>query len=173
MYGYSKETKLSFKETLERLELELKNQNFGIITRIDVKETLKQKLGVESKDYMIIGACNPKLAHKVLLAEKEIGLFLPCNIIVYENEKGKTQVSAMLPTVMMKAANNEELGEVAGRVEAKLKNVVDNLVNNENYFQCPECGLFYEEKRYANECKKWCKRYDSCNLKITAHATKQ
>ena len=124
MYGYKKEAGLSYENAVERIKEELEKEGFGILTEIDVKETLKKKLDVDFNKYVILGACNPSFAHKALSVELEVGLLFPCNVIVYEAE-GKTFVSAILPTSAMKIANNEELREVAKEVEIKLKRVVD------------------------------------------------
>jgi uncharacterized protein (DUF302 family) len=125
-YGYKKETKLPFLQTVEKVKEELKKEGFGILTEINVKETLKKKLGVEYDNYIILGACNPPFAYRALQAEKEIGLLLPCNIIVYSN-KDKIVVSAILPTIAMARVNNPALKEIAFSIEQKLKIVVDRV----------------------------------------------
>src|SRR3972149_10130055 len=88
-YGFSKTTDLSYEETIEKVTDELKKEGFGVLTTIDVKDTLKKKIDVDFKKYIILGACNPGLGHKALQAEEELGLLLPCNVIVYEKEKKK------------------------------------------------------------------------------------
>lgn len=123
-YGYSKQTELSYEDTVEKTREELKKEGFGVLTEIDVKATLKKKIDVDFDNYIILGACNPPFAHKALLAEREIGLMLPCNVIVYEQE-GKVTVSAILPSSAMGMIDNPKLKEIAGQVEAKLKKVVD------------------------------------------------
>lgn len=125
-YGYKKEVPLPFAEAVARTKEELAKEGFGVLTEIDVKETLKKKLDVDYDNYIILGACNPPFAFKALQAEREIGLLLPCNIIVYE-ETGKTFVSAILPTVAMGMVENPSLGELGKAVEEKLKRVVDNI----------------------------------------------
>jgi len=122
-YYYKKETRGTFEETLEKTKSELAKAGFGILTEIDVKATLKEKLDKEYDRY-IIGACNPPLAYKALMAEKDIGLLLPCNVLVYEDES-KTYVSAIVPSVAMSMVENPSLGEIAKEVDEKLKSVVD------------------------------------------------
>ena len=100
----------------------LKKEGFGILTRIDVQEKFKEKLGIDFKKYVILGVCNPASAHKAIVAEENIGLMLPCNVIVYEKED-KTVVSIIKPTVAMRMIENEELKQIATQVETKLKNV--------------------------------------------------
>ena len=101
-------------------------EGFGVLTEIDVKATLKQKLDVDYGNYVILGACNPTFAHQALQAEKDIGLLLPCNVIVYD-EDGGTFVSAIVPTVAMGMVSNDALGTVAAQVEEKLKRVIDSI----------------------------------------------
>ncbi len=105
----------------------LKVEGFGILTEIDVKATLKKKIDVDFRPYMILGACNPSFAHKALLAEDKIGTMLPCNVIVQDIGDGKVEVSAVDPMASMSAVENPSLGEIAGEVQAKLKKVIDSL----------------------------------------------
>ena len=125
-YGYRTKLNIPFEEAAERTKTELAKEGFGVLTEIDVKNTLKQKLGIEFSDYLILGACNPPLAHRSLEAEKEIGLLLPCNVIVYEDKKGVC-VSAILPSAAMSVVENKELETLAGEVESKLKKVIDSI----------------------------------------------
>jgi len=125
-YGFTKEVKLPFEEVIAVVTEELKKEGFGILTRIDVQEKFKEKLGIDFKKYVILGACNPASAHKAIVAEENIGLMLPCNVIVYEKED-KTVVSIIKPTVAMRMIENEELKQIAGDVETKLKNVFDSI----------------------------------------------
>ncbi len=125
-YKYKKQLDTSFENALVRTKEELQKEGFGVLTEIDVKTTMKEKLDIDYKNYIILGACNPKLAHRALEAEKEIGLFLPCNVILYE-ESGNVFVSAILPVAMMSVIDNPVLDEVAGEAEEKLKNVIDSL----------------------------------------------
>jgi len=105
---------------------ELKKEGFGLLTKIDVKEKFKEKLGIDFCKYMILGACNPPSAHKAILAEQDIGLMLPCNVVVYEKEN-KTVVSVIKPTVAMSMIENEELEKIARAVEEQLKRVFDSI----------------------------------------------
>ncbi len=125
-YGYKRRVPLSFAGAVSKTKAELSKEGFGVLTEIDVKATLKKKLDVEYENYLILGACNPPFAFQALKSEKEIGLFLPCNVIVYE-EGGETFVSAVLPTVAMSMVENQALSSIAVEVETKLKKVVDSL----------------------------------------------
>ncbi len=126
MYGYTKKVGLTFDEAVKRTREELSKEGFGVLTEIDVKKTLKTKLDVDYDDYLILGACNPPFAYQALQAEKEVGLLLPCNVIVYR-DGGETFVSTILPTDAMSIVDNDALGVVAVEVEEKLKKVVDNI----------------------------------------------
>lgn len=112
-YGFSKVVNLGYNEAIEKVTEELKREGFGVLTEIDVKETLKKKLDVDFKPYKILGACNPPFAYKALQSEEQIGLMLPCNVIVYVNEKNETVVAAVDPIASMQAVRNDNLGEVA------------------------------------------------------------
>jgi len=125
-YGFSKTIDLSFENTIEKVIEELKKEGFGVLTTIDVKETLKKKIDLDFKKYTILGACNPSLAHKALQAEEEIGLLLPCNVIVYEKDN-KTMVSVFNPGLMSYVVDNENLKSVADEVQEKLKRVLNNI----------------------------------------------
>ena len=124
MYGFSVTLNDSVENGIARVTEALKEEGFGILTEIDVKATLKKKLDVEFDKYIILGACNPPSAHKALKAERDVGLMLPCNVIVYDQE-GKTFVSAILPTAAMEMIDNPELKKVAEEVEEKLKRVIN------------------------------------------------
>lgn len=126
-YYFSKTVKGSFEEVLEKVTASLKNEGFGILTEIDVKETLKKKLDVNFRKYKILGACNPPFAYKALLAEDKIGIMLPCNVIVQEIVENDIEVAAVDPIASMKAIENQELYGIATQVQEKLKNVVHNL----------------------------------------------
>ena len=126
-YSFSKILNISFDEAIEKVTEELKKEGFGILTEIDVKETLKKKLDVDFKPYKILGACNPPFAHKALQAEEQIGLMLPCNVIVFVNDAGKTIVAAIDPLASMQAVKNDTLGKVAETIQSKLKKVISNL----------------------------------------------
>jgi len=125
-YGYKRQVKGSYDEVVQRARAELKKEGFGVITEIDVKKTVKEKLGADFANYIILGACNPPFAHKALLAERDIGLFMPCNVIVYE-DKEAVFVSAIKPTLAMNMTGNPALKPLADEVEGKLKKVVDSI----------------------------------------------
>ena len=126
-YYNSKIVNYSFDEAITKVTEELKKEGFGILTEIDVKETLKKKLQVDFRKYKILGACNPPFAYKALQAEENLGVLLPCNIVVQEKEDSTIQVSAINPMESMQAVQNEALGEVASEVSARLKKVLENL----------------------------------------------
>lgn len=125
-YGYKKQLAHSFAEAIIKTKEELQKEGFGVLTEIDVRATMKKKLDLDYDNYMILGACNPQFAHQALEAEKEIGLFLPCNVIVYE-EAGQVFVSAILPAIMMGIIGNPNIDSVALEVETKLKKVIDEI----------------------------------------------
>jgi uncharacterized protein (DUF302 family) len=118
---------MTFEETLSKLKSELKKEGFGILTEVDVRATLKNKLNVDFRPYQILGACNPPLAHKALQAEPQIGLMLPCKFIVYVNDDDKTVVSAVDPVKLMEGIENEQLAEVAKSVQEKFIKVLASL----------------------------------------------
>jgi len=126
-YGFKKALKSSFEEAVEEVTQALKKEGFGILTQIDVKDILKKKLNVDFRKYIILGACNPPFAYQSLQAETEIGLLLPCNVIVYEDDSGNTVVSAVNPESAMGMIDNPKLKEIANQIQAKLKKVVDTL----------------------------------------------
>ena len=125
-YGYKRKVDYTFEQALDKLREELPKEGFGVLTEIDVKATLKKKLDADFDKYIILGACNPPFAYQALQTEKDIGLLLPCNIIVYE-DNGQTYISAIVPTVAMNMVQNEKLGGIAVEVEAKLKKVIDSV----------------------------------------------
>lgn len=126
-YYFSKTLDTTFEDAIEKTTEALKEEGFGVLTEIDIKATLKKKLDVDFRKYQILGACNPPLAHKALTAEDQIGLMLPCNVIVQEHENGAVEVSAVDPVASMQAIENDELGEVAQKVRDLLKKVIDSL----------------------------------------------
>ncbi|GAB4287932.1 MAG: DUF302 domain-containing protein [Ignavibacteriaceae bacterium] len=128
-YGFSRKVNLPFEATLEKVTDELKKEGFGVLTSIDVKDTMKKKLDIDFKKYTILGACNPPIAHKALSEEEELGLLLPCNIIVYEKEDS-TRVSFFDPELMTKIVANEKLKPIASEVKQKLLKVADALSDN-------------------------------------------
>ena len=125
-YGYRKEVKATFIEAIEQTKQALKNDGFGVLTEIDIKDTLKNKLNVEIENYTILGACHPPSAYQSIQSEIEIGLMLPCNVIVFQ-KKDAVFVSAIMPTVAMGMIENSELGNVALDIEKRLKLVIDSL----------------------------------------------
>jgi uncharacterized protein (DUF302 family) len=126
-YYVSKTVKMTFDEAVDRVTEELKKEGFGILTEINVKETLKKKLNVDFQQYKILGACNPPFAYQALQAEDKIGLMLPCNVIVQETSAGEIEISAIDPIASMQAIKNPALGQVAVKVQSKLKAVIDNV----------------------------------------------
>src|SRR3989344_5133916 len=130
-YGYKTEVNLSYSDAINKVKELLKMNGFGIITEIDVKNTLKNKLNVDYDNYIILGACNPPFAFKALKIERDIGLILPCNVLVYE-EQGKTFVVTIKPTFSIGLINKEKLKYLAEDVENKLKNVINTLKEGKN-----------------------------------------
>ena len=126
-YYFNKTLNEDFDKVIEKVTEELKNEGFGILTEIDVKETLKKKLDVDFKKYKILGACNPPYAHRALEVEDKIGTMLPCNVIVQEIEDGTVEVAAVNPMASMQAVENEKLNEVADEITTKLEHVIDKL----------------------------------------------
>ncbi len=126
-YYFNKTLAVPFDEAVERVKAELKKDGFGVLTDIDVKKTLNEKLGVDFRKYRILGACNPFFAHEALLAEDKIGTMLPCNVIVQEHADGRVEVAAIDPLASMQAVQNPELGTIGLEVRNKLKAVVDRL----------------------------------------------
>lgn len=127
LYSYYKTVDMSYQEAIDKVTEELKKEGFGILTEIDVKATLKKKLDVDFRPYKILGACNPPYAHKALVAEEQIGLMLPCNVVVYENENGKTVVAAIDPIASMQAVNNPNLGDIAVAIREKMQSVIEKM----------------------------------------------
>ncbi len=126
-YYISKTVELSFDQAIARVTEELKKEGFGILTEIDVQQTLKKKLDVDFRKYRILGACNPPLAYKALQAEDKIGVMLPCNVIVQETANGEAEVSAVDPIASMQAIDNPSLRALAEDVQTKLKKVIEQL----------------------------------------------
>jgi uncharacterized protein (DUF302 family) len=126
-YYFSKTLRMPFNQAVEKVTEELKREGFGILTDIDVKETLKKKLNLDFKKYKILGACNPPFAHKALEVENKVGLMLPCNIVVQEISDHEIEVAAIDPIASMLAVENPKLKEVAKEVRIKLKLVIDNI----------------------------------------------
>jgi uncharacterized protein (DUF302 family) len=123
-YTLSTTTDLPFPDAVERVRAELEDEGFGVLCEIDVQATLREKLGVEQEPYVILGACNPPLAHRALAAEPELGTLLPCNVVVYR-AAGATHISAIDAERMLSLVENEKLAPVAAQVRAKLAAVVE------------------------------------------------
>lgn len=126
-YHFSKMLDLPFDQAVSRVIDALKREGFGVLTDIDVKATMKAKLGEEFRPYRILGACNPQLAFSALKLEDKIGTMLPCNVIVQQHASGRVEVSAVDPVASMQAIDNPSLAEVAKEVQAKLQRVIDGL----------------------------------------------
>lgn len=126
-YHFSKTIHEDFDSAIAKVTEELKKEGFGVLTEIDVKETMKKKLDVDFRKYKILGACNPHFAHRALLAESHIGTMLPCNVIVQEGAGGNVEISAVDPVASMKAIENDQLGEVAMEVSTRLRRVIENV----------------------------------------------
>jgi uncharacterized protein (DUF302 family) len=126
-YHFSKRLNVPFDQAVAHVIDALKREGFGVLTDIDVRATLKSKLGEEFRPYRILGACNPKLAYRALQLEDKIGTMLPCNVIVQEHQGGSVEVSAVDPVASMQAIDNPGLAEVAKEVQARLKRVVEGL----------------------------------------------
>lgn len=122
-YTLSETTRLSFDEAVERVRAELAGEGFGVLCEIDVQAALREKLGVERDPYLILGACNPPLAHRALESEPELGVLLPCNVVVYVRD-GQTHISAVAADEMLSIVGNEELEPVAAEVRERLGSVV-------------------------------------------------
>jgi uncharacterized protein (DUF302 family) len=125
-YGFTKEIDIPYETVIERVRKVLKKEGFGIMTEIDVQKKMKEKLGIDVNKYIILGACNPPNAYKAILIEENIGLMLPCNVIVYE-KGGKTVISVIRPTVAMQMIDNAGLQKVSEEVEEKLKKSFDAI----------------------------------------------
>jgi uncharacterized protein (DUF302 family) len=126
-YGFGKTVDLGFDTAVERVTAELAKEGFGILTEIDVKATLKKKLDADVRPYRILGACNPPFAKRALEAEPTVGLLLPCNVTVREDEAGQIHVDFMDPAVMSQMTSNPDLAKVAGEVREKLQRVMNAL----------------------------------------------
>lgn len=126
-YYFSKTLECTFDEAVDCVTEALKKQGFGILTQIDVSATLKKKLDVDFRPYMILGVCNPPFAHKALLAEDKIGIMLPCNVVVQQLGDGKVEIAAVDPIASMAAIKNPSLEDIALQVQAKLKSVIHSL----------------------------------------------
>lgn len=126
-YHFSRTVSLPFDAAVAATTAALKNHGFGVLTQIDVKDTLNKKIGVDFRPYLILGACNPKLAYEALTLEDKIGTMLPCNVVVQQREGGAVEISAVDPIASMSAIENQKLGVVAGKVRELLRQVVAEI----------------------------------------------
>jgi uncharacterized protein (DUF302 family) len=126
-YYFSKMVDMSFERAVARVTEQLQKEGFGVLTEIDVKATMKKKLDVDFRDYVILGACNPPFAHRALEAEDKIGTMLPCNVIVQDCGQGRVEVAAVNPVASMQAIQNPALEDIATEVQARIKKVVDGV----------------------------------------------
>ncbi|NIM11450.1 MAG: DUF302 domain-containing protein [Candidatus Aminicenantes bacterium] len=126
-YYFNKIVDMPFEQAIERVTAELKKEGFGVLTQIDVKETLKKKLDVDFRKYKILGACNPNFAFQALQKEDKIGVMLPCNVILQETPDNKIEVAAVDPIASMAGVENTDLADIATQVQAKLKRVIDGV----------------------------------------------
>lgn len=126
-YYFATTLPVSFEEGIERAKAALADEGFGVLTEIDVAETLKKKIGADIRPYRILGACNPTLAHQALQQEDKIGTMLPCNVVVQELASGAVEIAAVDPVASMQAVENPALGDIATAVQAKLRRVIERL----------------------------------------------
>ena len=126
-YYFSKTVDMPFERAIARVTEELQKEGFGVLTEIDVKATMKKKLDVDFRDYVILGACNPPFAHRALEAEDKIGTMLPCSVIVQDCGEGRVEVAAVNPVASMQAIQNPALEDIAVQVQARIKKVVDSV----------------------------------------------
>ncbi len=128
MYGFSTTLRISFADAIAKVTEALKREGFGVLTDIDVQSTLKSKLNLDMRPYRILGACNPPFAHRAIMAEPDIGLLLPCNVLVREEENGTVTVAFMDPEAVLDLVDKPEMKEIAMEVKARLVRVRDSLV---------------------------------------------
>ena len=126
-YYFEKTVNYSFEDAVERVTDELKKEGFGILSEIDVADTMKKKLDVDFRKYKILGACNPPFAYKALQAEDKIGAMLPCNVVVQYLSDTQTEIAAVDPVASMQAVQNEQISEIANEIRSKLEKVIHSL----------------------------------------------
>jgi uncharacterized protein (DUF302 family) len=126
-YGYERNVKMGMEEAEGKVRATLQSQGFGVLTEIDVKTTFKEKLNIDFKPYKILGACNPNIAYKALTEEPEIGLLLPCNIVIWENEDGSVTVSAIDARKMLSVTGRDDLEELSDQVNSSLRAAIDAI----------------------------------------------
>ena len=122
-----KKVDLNYEDALEKVRAELKEEGFGVLSEIDMKQTFKDKIGEDFNKYIILGACNPKFAYKALQMEEDIGLLLPCNVVVYTSDSGDTTVAIINPMEVMNLPNNQEIKELAKEIKERLERVIKNM----------------------------------------------
>ncbi len=127
-YGFSVQVKGDFNTVIEKVTAELQNEGFGVLTDIDVQATMKKKLNIDQRPYRILGACNPQLAHQAITVDPDIGLLLPCNVVVREEESGAITVAFMDPVAVLNLVKNPAIEALASSVRDKLLSVRDTLV---------------------------------------------
>lgn len=126
-YSISITSMKSFDETVDLVKALLKEEGFGVLTEIDVQAKMKEKIGKDMRKYLILGACHPPSAFEAIQLEEEIGLFLPCNVVIYENEEGTVRVGAVKPSVAMSMIDNPKLADLAVKIEASLEKVISRI----------------------------------------------
>jgi uncharacterized protein (DUF302 family) len=126
-YHISKVVNLSFEEAENRIREELKNVGFGILTEINVKKTLKERINEEFRDYKILGACNPKIAHKALLSDDKLGVMLPCSVVIQKHQNGDVEISIMNPVPFINLTNNENVTKFANDIEFLLNSAMERI----------------------------------------------
>lgn len=126
-YYFAKTLETSFEDAVRRTTERLQQEGFGIITDIDVRDTFRKKIGVDFRDYRILGACNPQMAHEALGIEDKVGTMLPCNVVVQDLGGGRIEIAAIDPVASMQAIDNARLKQAAGHVQEKLRRVIDGL----------------------------------------------
>ena len=126
-YSMKKKVDLNYEDALEKVKAELKEEGFGVLSEIDMKQTFKDKIGEDFNKYIILGACNPKFAYKALQMEEDIGLLLPCNVVVSTSDSGDTTVAIINPMEVMNLPNNQDIKELAKEIKERLERVIKNM----------------------------------------------